>query len=163
MKALKSAAIIALVTAVPALAQSTTETQPEGAHLAELTYDSMDATGRGFIHMGDMEELRNDIFVSMDANEDNKLSEAEWLNWDFGFSNVAEELGRELAYRTALRVVFAVQDRDNDGQITQSEHRQFLATDFNRADLDHDALLTKPEYMNGFTIIVAIRTALKPE
>lgn len=160
--AMKHLALAALATAIgvtPAFPQS----MPEGHRLAELTFESVDQAGRGFIDQGNMEALRADIFISQDSDENGRISESEMLGWDFGFSNIAEEEDKVLAYRTALRVVFSFWDRNGDGEISETEHRQAVVADFQRADLNNDAVLTEDEFVQGFSVLVAIRAALKPE
>ena len=85
------------------------------------------------------------------------------MGWDFGYSVLAEELGKGLAYRTAMKIVFAVQDRDGNGEISRIEWRKAGLRDFRRADLNDDAVLTKEEFLNGFLVTTAIKAALKPE
>lgn len=159
MKFLSIAALAATVAVSPALAQ----TVSEGRGMAELSFESVDEAGRGYIDQGNMENMRAAIFLSMDADENQFLSETEFLGWDYGFIGIAEEQDKELAYRTALRVVFSFHDLDGDGNISETEHRKSIAADFRRADLNDDAILTADEFINGFSVIVAIRTALKPE
>ena len=138
------------------------EEKTEGRRLAELTFESVDTSGRGFVDMGQMEAQRDLIFISMDANDDGRLTEEELTSWDYGFANIAEEQDKVLAYTTALRVVFDFWDRDGDGAITQTEHRKAIFADFERADINSDAVLDQDEFLNGFGIIVALRAALKP-
>jgi len=147
-----------LVFIAPAAAQE----KPEGRRLAELSFDTVDRQSRGFVHYGDMEAARSDIFASIDGDDSEELSLSEFLEWDFGFQNVAEDTNRQHAYRTALKVVFSFWDRDGDGSITQAEHRRALVTDYQRADLNDNFVLEKEEFLSGFSVLVAIRAALKP-
>ena len=98
----------------------------------------------------------------MDTDEDGVLSLGEFMSWDYGMLPIAQEAGREDAYDTALRVVFAFWDRDGDGVISRTEHRQSLMADFQRADTDNDALMTRDEFTSGFSIMVALRAAINP-
>lgn len=139
------------------------EQKSKGRALAELSFDSMDDSKKGFLHQGDMEEGRINIFASMDYNENDSLDLGEFLEWDFGFVNIAQDANKLIAYRTALKVIFNLWDRNADGKITQIEHRQAVVRDFNRADINHDGLLDKGEFILGFSVLVAIRAALKPE
>lgn len=139
------------------------EQKSKGRVLAELSFDSMDDGGKGFLHHGDMEEGRVNIFTSMDYDENDNLDVGEFLEWDFGFANIAQDTNKLIAYRTALKVIFNLWDRNADGKITQIEHRQAVVRDFNRADINHDGLLDKDEFILGFSVLVAIRAALKPE
>lgn len=153
-----TATIAAMIIASPVCA----ETKTEGRQLAELTFGAVDEAGRGYVDQGQMSNFGEDIRVSMDANDDGKITEDEWLGWDFGFSNIAETENKELAYRTALRVVFRFQDRNGDGEISGTEWRKAAARDFQQADLNGDALLDESEFINGFPVINAIKAALKP-
>ncbi len=152
---------IALMAALiaPAVAQD----KPEGRELAELSFDSVDRLGKGYLHQGDMEAARLEIFTSVDSDESGSIELPEFLGWDYGFQNIAESNNRELAYRTALKVVFSFWDRNGDGKITQAEHRKALSVDFDRADVNDNAILEKEEFVSGFSVLVAIRAALKPE
>ena len=154
---------IVLAAALPLLAfPAFADTPAEGARLALLSFESIDDSGRGYVDMGQMEEMRGDIFVSMDANDDGKMSEDEFLGWDFGYREVAEEADKVLAYETALKVVYSFWDRNADGEVTNVEHRKAVISDINRADLNGNAVLEKSEYLGGFSVLVAIRAALKP-
>lgn len=149
--------IAALAAPVGALAQSS-----EGRDLAKLAFQSLDTAERGFIDQGEFTTFGGDVFVSMDHNEDKKLSLGEFLSWGFGMEQVAEDAGRAEAYETAMRVVFAFWDRNGDNQITRTEHRQSLLADFRRADADNDAVLTEEEFLLGFSVNVAARAAINP-
>ena len=148
-----------LAAAAPSIAQQ----KSEGRNLAELAFDSVDTQGRGYVDQGAMDAFGEDIRYSMDANDDGKITLDEWTGWDFGYALLAEQLGKELAYQTAMKIVFAVQDRDGDGEISRVEWRKAGIRDFRRADLNDDAILTKEEFLNGFLITSAIKAALKPE
>ncbi|WP_299664741.1 hypothetical protein [uncultured Ruegeria sp.] len=131
--------------------------------LAELTFDDLDQHGNGFIHLGHVEEFRQFVFGSMDQDEDGHLNIEEWVRWDYGFRVLSTELDRVEAYETALKVMFAVADRNGDELVSETEHRKNSLAAFERADLNNDELLTEDEYLGGFTILVAIRAALQPD
>ncbi len=150
----------ATLTAAP---PSMAEQQSKGRALAELSFESVDRHGKGYLDQGDMEAARKDIFVSMDSDESGNLEPAEFLQWGYGFENIAQDQNKLLAYRTALKVVYRFWDRNGDGKITPTEHRQAVIRDFDRADLNNNAVLEKDEFVSGFSVLVAIRAALKPE
>ncbi|MCP4303522.1 MAG: signal transduction protein [bacterium] len=139
------------------------EEKPEGRRLAELTFEMVDEQGKGSVNLGDVEAYRDLVFVSMDADDDGKITLDEFLAWDIGFEQIAEGTDKVVAHDTALKVVFAFWDRNGDGSISKSEHQRAIAADFQRADLNDDAVLTEDEFLGGFAILVAIRAALKPE
>ncbi|UZD90310.1 EF-hand domain-containing protein [Cognatishimia activa] len=153
------ASVLATFIPMASLAQDV----PEGQRLAELAFENIDVHGNGYIHQGDVEEFRESLFVSMDQDDNGKLNLEEWMGWDYGFRILAEENDRVLAYETALKVMFAVADRNGDELVSKTEHRKNSLAGFERADLNGDAILTEDEYLGGFTVLVAIRAALKPE
>jgi len=159
MHRLVLAACLATAFAAPTVAAAQ---ENEGRRLAELAFSGLDTADRGYIDMGEFSNFGNDVFASMDSDENGSLSIGEFMSWDYGMSEIAEELGRVEAYETALRVVFAFWDRDGDGNISRTEHRKSLYSDFQRADTDNDALLTQEEFTSGFSVMVALRAALDP-
>ena len=156
----KTSLLIAAIALLAAPLASAEET--EGRRLAGLAFDSLDRANRGFVDYGEFHNFGGDVFFSMDGDESGSLSLAEFLNWDYGMLPAAQEAGREEAYDTALRVVFAFWDRNGDGEISRTEHRQSLGLDFQRADTDNDALLTREEFLSGFSVMVALRAAINP-
>lgn len=151
--------------ALPAAIATTAlaENKPEGRHLAELTFKSIPGSERGYVDLGNMMEMRENIFVSQDADDNERITEEEMLAWGYGFENVANESGKAHSYETAIRIVYSVWDRNHDGEITPAEHRQAMLRDFQVADVDSDGLLTDEEFFKGFFVMNAIRIALKPK
>lgn len=137
-----------------------TAEENEGRRLAELAFASVDSADRGFIDMGEFTNFGTDVFVSMDSDDSGKISLEEYLAWDYGMASVAEDRDRVDAYETALRIVFAFRDRNGNGEISKTEHRQSMNFDFQRADLNGDAILTEREFLDGFPVMVALRAAL---
>lgn len=145
---------------IPVLADSH---KTEGRMLSELTFSSIDRHSNGYIHQGDLEEFRDSVFAGMDSDDNNSITYQEFRSWDPGFSYLADERSKLDTYDTAIRVVFAFWDRDADGEISTSEMRHAMSADFRRADLNDDAVLSEDEFLNGFTIIVAIKAAFRPD
>ena len=137
-------------------------TKSEGRLTAEITFSSIDEAGKGYIHQGDLEQFRSDVFVSMDSDDNRKITFEEFSAWDPGFSSIAEEMGRMDAFKIATKIVFSFWDRNGDGAMTESEMRFAMNADFRRADLNDDAVLIENEFLHGFMIIVAMRAALNP-
>lgn len=149
---------------LPALAtESKTEAKTEGRQIAELTFSAIDANQNGFIHQGDLEVFRSDVFNSMDQDENARISYSEFSAWDPGFSALAAEANKGDAYTTALKIVFSVWDRNGDDTITEAEMRFAMGADFRRADVNDDSLLSEEEFLKNFTIIVAMRAAIRPD
>jgi Ca2+-binding EF-hand superfamily protein len=135
----------------------------EGRLTAELTFASIDRSGKGYVHQGDLERFRDEVFVSMDSDDNSRLTYSEFATWDPGFSAIAAADGKSDAYVTATKIVFAFWDRDGDGVLTVPEMRFAMASDFRRADLNDDAVLSENEFLMGFAVIVAMRAAIRPD
>ncbi len=158
---MKTPTILALAAALSMVAgASAADSASEGRELAQLAFSSVDQHGNGYVNLGDMETYRDLVFVSMDGDEDERITLDEFLAWDFGFAPLAEDRDRFVAYETAMKVVFVFWDRNGDGAVTPAEHRHAIVADFRRADLDDDALLTEAEFTNGFSVIAALRAAV---
>lgn len=145
------------------LSPAQAQTLEPGRALAETLFATMDQTGRGAIHAGDLESFRDSVFAGMDSDQSRGASYDEFSAWDPGFRQIATEAGRASEYVTASRVVFAFWDRDGDGSMTEPEMRTAMNADFRRADLDDDGLLTEVEFIQGFPIMVAMRAAIRPD
>ncbi len=160
MKQVTAASIITLIALTGTTAFSAGKTN-EGKELAKMSFESIKRADRDFLDMGEMELFRDSLFVSMDQDDNSSLSFEEYFEWDYGFKLIAEKAGKQKEYLTAMKIMFALWDLDGDGQLTEAEHRQTLARDFQRADLNHDAVLSKPEFFGAFSMNVALKAALK--
>lgn len=161
IKTIMSASLMAMAVLVgPSLAQTA---KTEGSETAELTFASIDRNAQGFVHQGDLEAFRSDVFASMDTDENGKLTYVEFSAWDPGFSAIAAKENKMDAFITATKIIFSIWDRDADGQITEPEMRFAMTADFRRADVNDDAVLSEDEFLNNFAIIVAMRAAIRPD
>ena len=134
----------------------------EGRRLSELVFEQIAGSPNGFLDQGGFTNHGEDVFAAMDYDQNNKVSLGEFLIFDTGMRAVAEEKGRLDSHETAMRVVFAFWDRNGDGSLGKSEMTRSLAYDFQRADQNDDARLDREEFLNGFTIMVALRAAINP-
>lgn len=132
----------------------------EGKELAKMSFESIKRADRDFVDMGEMEIFRGSLFFSMDQDDNESLSFDEFYEWDYGFKLIAEEQNKQKEYLTAMRIMFAFWDLNGDGQLTDGEHRIALVRDFQRADLNNDAILTKPEFFGAFSMNIAFKAAL---
>ncbi len=131
--------------------------------LSGLAFRSIDADGNGAITPSEYSDFGGDVFSSMDHDGSRSLSLGEFYGWGFGMHNAAEDVGQAEAFKTAMRVVFALWDRDADNQVTADEYRQSLDFDFQRADLDQGGFLSEREYLSGFSVVVAAQAAIHPQ
>lgn len=156
-----------LLCAAPTLsmAQATQSDEPgiEGRVVGNAIFDTMDLTDRGAVHMGEIEDFRSRVFLGMDSDASRRVTYEEFAMWDPGFAQIAADLGRSGAYTTASKIIFAFWDRDANGDLDEAEMRLAMTSDFRRADLDDDGLLTRAEFIQGFPIMVAMRAAIRPD
>ena len=135
----------------------------EGRRIAETLFATVDVTGAGAFHTGDLEVFRRSVLAGMDADGDGSVPYAEFAAWDPGFARVAASMGRTEAHVTASKIVFAFRHLDGDGALQDREMRNALARDFRRADLDEDGFLSRDEFIGGFPVVVAMRAAIRPD
>lgn len=160
MKTLKFVTVIALAALSTA---AIAESKPEGRALAEIMFDSADSSSRGVIDMAQILEIKNDIFVSMDSDDNKIVARDEFLNWGFGYQQIAEKEGKVPEYNTAMKILFDLYDLDHDGGLTERELDRGFRADFQRTDLNDDGVLDKSEFLGGLSYLVAMRAALKPD
>jgi hypothetical protein len=135
----------------------------EWKELSGLAFKSIDRDENGVVTADEFSAFGGDVFFSMDTNASGALSLGEFYNWGFGMHNAAENVGQSDAFGTAMRVVFALWDRNADNQVSADEYRQSLGYELTRADLDKDNSLTEAEYLAGFSVVVAAHAAIHPQ
>ena len=147
-----------LLIASPALSDS--HAPGPGRDLAELIFGSIDISPDGLADMGAFTSFGDDIFVSMDSDDDGNITPSEFKEWDFGFNFIAEDEGQQRAYDTAQKVLFAFWDRDGNGEISKSEYHKAMIADFRSADINDDAFLSEDEFLTGYVVVRAYRAAI---
>jgi Ca2+-binding EF-hand superfamily protein len=156
MNVIRVGILCAVVLAAPAMAQDPSQ----GRDLAALSFVDSDRDGDARLTPEELEAQSDRVFVSMDSDEGGTLSEQEFLSWGFGMSNLADESGTRQSHDTALRIVFDLWDRDNDGAVTEAEQSEGIASSFAYADLDADGALAEDEFLQGFIVNLGMRNAL---
>ena len=151
-------AVFALMLGAPAIADTS-----DWKDLSGLAFQSIDADENGNLSASEFSSFGEDVFHSMDSDASGALSLGEFYNWGFGMHNVAEDAGQSPAFETAMRVVFALWDRDGDNNVSGEEYRQSLDLEMMRADLDEDSVLSEAEYLAGFSIVAAAQAAIHPQ
>ncbi|MEM0898401.1 MAG: signal transduction protein [Pseudomonadota bacterium] len=159
--ALLLSASIILGLANTSLAQTPCPTA--GCELAETIFGSIEDNPDGNVDLGEFVAFGKTVFTSMDTDENASISFAEYGEWDPGFEVLAEEAGREDEFETAKKILFAFWDRDGSKTISQQEFHQAMTVDFRRADIDQNAFLTRDEFLLGYIVNVAYRSALTGE
>jgi Ca2+-binding EF-hand superfamily protein len=143
-------------------AQSGVAQTTPGKELAEVSFAQIDANADQTIAADEMKSFANDVLVSMDGDSNSTISLPEFQGWDFGFVNIADQADKLEGFATAQRVVFDLWDRDNDGAITSDEMQSAMDREIAYADLDANGALSLDEYLMGFAVNLAYRSALKP-
>ncbi len=129
--------------------------------LEKTGFALVDKDNRGSVSIGAIEAFRRVVFVSMDSNDDKKVTRKEYLNWDFGASLLADSEGKRELYDTAKRLIFFYRDSNADGALSQAEHRNSIIRDFRRADRNSDGLLSKEEFNTHFSELAALKAAIR--
>lgn len=152
---LLSALLIAASLVLPATAQESATQQ-----LMKLSFDTTDEDRSGQLTLAEMITQTDKIFSSMDENDDGNATQQEFLVWDFGFRNIAEDQGKLLALDSSMTLVFDYWDRDNDQLLHVSELQQGIVRSFQYADVDGSSQLSVDEYIKGFIANLAVQSAL---
>lgn len=157
----KSITTIALLSSL-AIAFPSVAQENGWSDLSGLAFAAIDDNENGTVTETEFSSFGDNVFVSMDYDNSNALSLSEFYNWGFGMHNAAEDANRKYAFKTAMRVVYSLWDLNADNQVTMDEYKQSLGFEFLRADLDQDKMLSKDEYLAGFSIVVAAQAAIDP-
>ena len=128
-----------------------------GQELSEVLFEGVDSTGNGILDFGEIHQMSEDIAFSVDSDGDQLITLDEFRTYDFGFAYLAEAEGESETFSAVERVMFAVADLDANGAIDEREWRLSSRWSFERADLDGNAVLTKQEFLNGWTPIVMLK------
>ncbi|MEM0947260.1 MAG: signal transduction protein [Pseudomonadota bacterium] len=136
---------------------SSAQAWESGQELSEVIFENIDTTGNGALDNGEISDMSESIAFSADSDGDEQITLDEFTAWDFGFAFLAENEGGGDTFAAVKRVMFAVADLDGDGAIDAREWRLNTRWNFERADLDGDALLTEDEFLTGWTPIVMLK------
>ena len=150
---------VCLVTAGSSFGPDFAYAQETGKELSQITFAGADQNNDGALSFEEVAKTGADIFVSMDANDDRSVSQAEFNEWDWGYFYLAEKKGETEKYNAVKRILFALRDLNSDKRIDESEMRVGSFTDFSRADLNHDRVLSELEFLNAWTPILVLKSA----
>jgi hypothetical protein len=109
---------------------------------------------REHIHFADL------VFLSMDADGDGSLTPAEFLAWDPGYIQAAEQAGRTKALADAKEDVFEELDLNDDKSLDHDEMSAASLRMFYQADTDRNRVLSRKEFFEEFYIVKTVRDAV---
>ncbi len=130
--------------------------------LAEAQFKQTDENGDGNVTLIEYAMQGENIFVSMDTDENGTVSLQEFVSWDYGIEELAEDMNKTQAYQGARSVLFNEADENADGELTLGEMDLFMASDFVNCDANRDGYIDMTEYLNNSYVNQAFRSALMP-
>lgn len=141
------AAVLLTASANASLAQSAAKfEEPDEASLSELMFASMDVNFSGLLTKAEMAFYFTYVFLTMDDNDDGRLSDDEFA---LNYSPVVPVPIEELSDGEALiEAAFMAYDADKDEAITQDEFVARYLASFAGVDSDQSGALTLAEFEN---------------
>jgi Ca2+-binding EF-hand superfamily protein len=116
-----------------------------GVEILRGLFASYDYSRDGRITPREFNVFTEVAFVSMDTDANERVSREEFMAWDPGFANLAEQRGKEQAFNSAKREAFRAWDRDGNGNLDAIEMSVNGAHDFIIADEDRNGSLSPGE------------------
>lgn len=131
--------------------------QQSGKKLSQVTFASADESRDGVLSFDEVTGMSQNIRLSMDTNDDGEIVREEFMEWDFGYSYLAQQDDNSEAYVAVKRVLFALSDLDGNGMISAKEERVNTFLRFNRADLNGDKALSEAEFLSAWMPLVILK------
>ncbi|MFN3211950.1 MAG: ester cyclase [Henriciella sp.] len=128
--------------------------------MTDTVFGSAEANPNELVDIAEFANFGNLIFGSMDYDGDTAITFEEFTTFDFGYKFLASEAGQSAAYLAAQRVVFSFWDRNANDEISATEWRSAMNADFQRADRDSNALLSRDEFSKFYVVNQAYTAAL---
>lgn len=126
----------------------------------KTAFQSVDANQNGLLSRREVEHFRELVMLSMDVNDDDIVTLAEYMAWDMGWVPLAKNRGQMAKLRKARVEVFNAWDSNGDGSLSASEQNLSQANDFYVASNRSG----KPMDLEGFSkelrIIAAMNQAV---
>lgn len=139
---------IAMAGALVIVGPDMTVAQGGGGQGMAERFQALDTDADGRLSAAEAAEWRETVFVTMDADDDNRLSLEEYMTVQLGQGADPDQRGPRYEERQAEKeAAFVEMDEDGDGFVTRE---QFLAggeQNFSDADADGDGYVTLPEFI----------------
>lgn len=124
-----------------------------GQKLSKVIFADVDTTENSALGFGEIIYMAQSIALSADNDDDEEICLEEFIGGDFGFAYLAEAD----SFAAVKRIMFGVNELDNNDAIDARESRLAPRRHFERADTYDNAVLTECEFLNGWTPIVMLR------
>lgn len=150
----------ALLFAAPAMAQDIPAGPDAGLAMAQVIATTMDTDSDGEISAAELVAFSDQVFVSVDIDGSGGATADEFLNWEFGFADLATFRNRDQAYAAVSTFLHDLFDTDDDGVVDAAEHRDGVLRSRDYADRNRDGRMEMAEFLRGFIYSMAMRSAL---
>ena len=111
-------------------------------------FEALDENGDGQISASEAAEWRDTVFVTMDSDDDGKLTREEYMEVQLGQGADSDQRGPRYAERQAEKdAQYTVMDADKDGFVTKEQFMSNGQIQFSSADADKDGVVTMPEFI----------------
>ena len=143
---MKNPILVAAVLAITSTA-AMAEGKP-GGHFIE----NWDLNADGVVSIDDLTERRTDIFTTFDANEDDLIDAAEYLDFDAArAADMAENAGGEGHGKGPMKKIqdamsLAFNDTNKDGQVSKQEFMDATAAMLEMADRNGDGVISGDDF-----------------
>lgn len=155
------AGLVCLVTGMLLAGGALPARADEVAAIDEGVFRSIDLNHDGRISRREILYFTDLAFVSIDADGNDELGEAEFLVWDPGYSTLAEQRGLERQMTEVKRRLYAELDLNGDGIVEHDEFSVASLYDYYKADKDRDRSLSRGELLEQYNVLQEVRSVLK--
>lgn len=124
-------------------------------------FKSADLNGDGKISRREIIHFTDLAFISIDTNDNDVLTIEEFLQWDPGYTALADKRGKLSQFNAAKREVYKETDLNGDGRLDHDEASVASLYDFYKADVNHDRTLSQDEFIGEYRILKISRSAVQ--
>ena len=100
-------------------------------------------------------------FISIDTKDNDVATIEEFLQWDPGYTAIADKRGKLSQFNAAKRAVYEETDLNGDGRLDHDEASVASLYDFYKADVNHDRTLSQDEFIGEYRILKISRSAVQ--
>lgn len=142
-------------------AQSAFAVEGELEKLDHGTFVSVDLNNDKKISRQEILHYADLVFLSMDSDSNDELTKKEFSAWDAGYLQLAERMGRKSQFDQAKNEVFSSRDLNGDSKLIHDEFSASALYDFYKADANKDRTLSKEEFLNNYYTLKSLRAVVQ--